>query len=351
MIDIIVAGGGPVGLAAAIGARQAGLSVVVLEPRRGPIDKACGEGIMPGGLLELERLGVSVASVGQPLTGIRFLDGARRAEALFLRPGAGVRRTALHRVLHERAEALDVQCLRRRAGRIDQDERGVGVAGLRGRYLLAADGLHSPLRRRLGLEADARPREPRFGVRRHFAMPPWTDRVEIHLAADAEAYVTPVSKESVGVALLYSPGTADRGPGRAPSGRFAALLERFPELRERLGPPVGREHGAGPFERRVRQRVAGRVLLVGDAAGYLDPLTGEGIRLGLASARLAIDAIVADRPARYERAWWREARASWLLTDLLLRVRRSPRLAPALVPTLRRVPKLFSLGLRILAGC
>ncbi|MEU3055586.1 FAD-dependent oxidoreductase, partial [Streptomyces griseus] len=86
MIDILVAGGGPAGLAAAIRAAQAGLEAVVVEPRTAPVDKACGEGIMPGGVAALRDLGVRVT--GHELRGIRYTDGRRSAEAAF-RGGPG----------------------------------------------------------------------------------------------------------------------------------------------------------------------------------------------------------------------------------------------------------------------
>lgn len=79
MIDVLVAGGGPAGLAAAVQARLAGLTAVVVEPRTAPVDKACGEGVMPGGVASLRALGVEPA--GRELRGIRYVDGARRAEA------------------------------------------------------------------------------------------------------------------------------------------------------------------------------------------------------------------------------------------------------------------------------
>ncbi|SCE56426.1 FAD binding domain-containing protein [Streptomyces sp. Termitarium-T10T-6] len=150
MIDVLVAGGGPAGLAAAIRAASAGLEAVVVEPRTAPVDKACGEGIMPGGVAALRDLGVRVS--GHELRGIRYTDGLRSVEAAFRGgPGAGVRRTELHAALHERAAALGVRVVTRRVGEVRQDERTVTAAGIRARWLIAADGLHSPLRRALGL--------------------------------------------------------------------------------------------------------------------------------------------------------------------------------------------------------
>lgn len=145
MIDLLIAGGGPAGLATAIHGALAGLEVVVVEPRATPIDKACGEGLMPGAVRRLLELGVPVA--GQPFHGIRYVDGVsgRHAEGLFRSgPGLGARRTVLQAALAERAAQLGVRVLRQRVDQVRQDVHHVTAAGLTARYLVAADGLHSP---------------------------------------------------------------------------------------------------------------------------------------------------------------------------------------------------------------
>lgn len=326
--DVLVVGGGPVGLACAVHARLAGLDVVVVEPRPGTVDKACGEGLMPGTLAALARLGVDPA--GHPVSGIRYVQGARTVDHRFRTgPGRGVRRTTLHAALRARAADLGVRWVHGRVRDVHEDASGVQAAGLRARWLLGCDGLHSTVRRAVGLEPrpDRRPR--RYGLRRHFRVPPWTDLVEVHWSPRVEAYVTPVAEDLVGVALLGPPGRA-----------FDESLAGLPHLAGRLtgAEPDGPVRGAGPLRQDVRARTTGRVRLVGDASGYVDALTGEGLRVGLAQAEAVVRLL--DDPAGYERAWHRATRDYRVLTSALVRWASSPARA-AVVPVATTAPALF----------
>lgn len=337
MIDVLVAGGGPAGLATALYAARAGLDVIVVEPRRTPVDKACGEGLMPGAVLALDDLVGRLD--GAPLRGIRYLSPGHQAEAGFPSGhGLGLRRTALHAALHDRAVAAGIPVVEGRVGDLTQDDTSVRAAGHRARWLVAADGLRSPVRAALGLSRpDASP--PRYGLRRHFAVRPWTDLVEVHWGADAEAYVTPVGPDLVGVAVL----SAARRPFEAQLAGFPALADRLPAS------AVTSTRGAGPLRQRVSRRVAGRVLLVGDAAGYVDALTGEGVAVSLASARALVECLAAGRPGDYERQWRRVSRRYRLLTGSLLAAARRPALRRALVPAAERLPAVFAAAVHQLA--
>jgi len=336
--DVLVAGGGPAGLATAIRAAQAGFATTVVDRRAGVVDKACGEGLMPSAMRSLRALGVEVP--GRAFHGIRYVDGDRSAEGRFRAgPGLGVRRVDLHQALRQRADQVGVRRVTGTVDRIRQGNGWVEAAGERARWLVGADGLHSAVRRDLGLELPSR-HPPRYGLRRHFAIEPWTDLVEVHWSAHAEAYVTPVGEGCVGVALLFT--------GRA---SYDELLRRFPVLAAHLegAAPVTAVRGAGPFEQRVRRRVAGRVLLVGDAAGYVDALTGEGINLGLAASEAAVAALVAGDPLAYEAAWSRLSRRYRTLTSTLLWARRRPWLRPRIVPAAERLPMVYRGVLDLLA--
>jgi len=347
MNDIVIIGGGPAGLCAAIMAAQAGRSVTICEPKTGDIDKACGEGLMPGAIRALEQLGVK-PSMMHPFRGIRYIAQGRAAQGCFQDgTGAGVRRTVLHEALHRRASDLGVQWIQHRAKNITQHGSHASVDGIEARWVLAADGLHSPVRKHLGLNLKHNGRA-RLGIRRHFAMKPWSDFVEVYWTKGAEAYVTPVGPNLVGVAFLFDPDFGSRTGSSDPRSRYTRLLDAFPELKHRLESPCTAVRGAGPFEQRVRSRVHGRVLLIGDAAGYLDPITGEGIRLGIASAHAAIQCIADEAPNRYEQDWARLYRRYWWMTKGLLVLRRTP-LRTLMVPTLNTVPPLMGAILGLLA--
>ena len=337
--DVLIVGSGPVGLVAAIEARMAGLSVITIEPRTGPIDKACGEGVMPGAVAALQRLGVHPA--GRVISGFRYQDARRSVKYRFRgSAGLGVRRTTLHAALSARAAELGVETVAGSVREVEQDEDGVRAAGVHGSWLLGADGLHSAVRRLVGLErAAAVSASRRYGQTRHFQIAPWTDVVEVHWGSSAEVYVTPVADDLVGVAVLGTRGV-----------RYADALAGVPTLAERLDgaeaeAPV---RGSGPLRQRTRARTAGRVLLVGDASGYVDALTGEGLRVGFAQAAAAIEAIRAGDAAHYERQWRIRTRDFRALTGGLLALATSP-LRPGIVPVAAAAPVLFGAAIERLA--
>jgi flavin-dependent dehydrogenase len=330
-VDVAIVGAGPVGLAAAIEARLAGLSVMLVEQREGAIDKACGEGLMPGALPLLARLGVNPE--GHPLGGVTYRSGRRSVTHRFAASGGrGVRRTTLHAALSARANELGVRRVTLRVTELVQTTDAVHLPEIvSARYLLGCDGLHSTIARLAGLSLAAPRRARRFGVRQHYFVQPWSDNIEVYFGPSAELYVTPVSENVVGLAMLARQGTD-----------FDEALAAVPQLAAQLAGAglASTRRGAGPFRQRTRARVRGRVLLVGDAAGYVDAITGEGLRLGFAQAADAVRAIAADRPKDYERAWKRTTRDFRVLTGALVFGATTP-LRGAIVPLAAALPGVF----------
>jgi flavin-dependent dehydrogenase len=353
--DAVIVGGGPAGLACAIEVALRGLSTVVLERAPEVPDKACGEGLMPAGVRALERLQVLERidpASRMPFHGIRYLqeDGAS-VEALFREgPGLGVRRTALVAALADRARALGVDI--RWGSRVLSHERSRDSVRVRttegelvAKVLVAADGLGSEIRRAAGLERRALGAGRRFGMRRHFRVEPWSSFVEVHWGENVEAYVTPVGPDQVGLAFLWD---RERWRERASFDRF---LAEFPVLAARLDGASAESstRGAGPLARAARSRVARRLVLVGDAAGYVDAITGEGLSLAFACAgalgeilpRALPEGATARALAAYERAFLEVYRPYAVFTRGVLLLSSRPWLRRRIVRALATVPGAF----------
>jgi flavin-dependent dehydrogenase len=281
---------------------------------------------------------LGVVLPGRPFRGITYVDArGRSVTADFPHgPGQGVRRTALQAALRSAAHSAGVERVSGSVHAIRQTSTDVrfevGGATHVASYLAAADGLHSSIRQELGLDRPAS-RHRRYGLRRHFTVAPWSEHVEVHWSRYAEMYVTPVAADTVGVAIL----TSHRGR------TYDEWIQRFPLVAQRLhgASPASRVLGAGPLRQRAKRVADRRVLLVGDAAGYVDALTGEGLAVGLAGAQALVDALVAGRPEGYADAWAVLTRTSRVLTETLLRATRVPILRQALVPSARALPWVF----------
>ena len=328
--DVFVIGGGPVGLAAAIAARRRGLRVTLADALEPPIDKACGEGIMPDGLEAAARLGVQLPSANSfKFRGIRFHGAGVSVAADFpANSGCGIRRTALHDALVEQAERCGVDL-----------RWGCSVPGLEGidaQWIVGADGTNSLVRGWAGLDACRRDTR-RYGFRQHFQRSPWTEYVEIYWGDGCQIYVTPVAADEVGVALL----------SRDPKLRVREALVRFPALAAKLrdAPESSGERGAITASRqlqRVTRRVAGaNIVLIGDASGSVDAISGEGLCLGFRQALALADAIESRDLSMYELAHRRLSVRPRLMADLMLTTDRRHWLRKRVLTALASYPDLF----------
>jgi flavin-dependent dehydrogenase len=349
--DLVVVGGGPAGLAVAIVAAEQGLSVIVIEHRDFPPDKACGEGVLPPGVQALQRLGIADRfdrSTSYPFAGIRFIneDGSAAA-SLMPSNGLGIRRTVLIDALGRRAGELGA-VFRHRCS-VDRFEPTSSEAvvytsqgKISGRLVVAADGLRSRLRRAAGLEAPPSSRR-RFALRQHYKIRPWTDFVEVYAHDKGEAVVTPVCDESINVCYVWE------GVVKHPS--VPVLASRFPALLARVGnaPPVSSVRGAGPMAHAATRRNSNRLLLVGDAAGFVDSISADGLSIAFNSALLLAKHLpeILDSGATqesmqpYEREARRIYRRYWFVTNGLLTIARHPRVRRGIIKALMRHPEAF----------
>lgn len=309
--DVVVVGGGPVGLAAAIALRQRGFDVLVTDRVRPPIDKPCGEGLMPDGVAILDRLGVEIEfERGLPFRGIRFTETGCSAEGSFANGnGLGIRRTVLHQHLINRATESGITMRWGEPARA-MDRCAVEIDGRKVscRWVVGADGRESAVRQWAGLYSSAKTSH-RIGLRQHFRVVPWTDFVEVHWHDRGQAVVTPVAPGEICISLLMN----------GADGRFPDLISLFPELHQRLNgaQATSAARGAISGSANVRQVVSDRVALVGDAAGAVDALTGEGLSLGFRHAIALADALTQNNLAQYERAHRRINRPPELMAGLM----------------------------------
>jgi len=340
--DILVIGGGPAGLAAALAARQHGFAVALVDRSVPPIDKACGEGVMPDGVAAAQRLGIDLRADGQSFRGIRFCHGERSVESEFpWGAGLGIRRTTLHQLMVK--QALDAGVQAHWGVRVDFAPDQVVVDGevVDARWIVGADGGHSSVRAWAGLDASTH-LSHRFGFRRHYRMPPWSEFMELHWGDGCQVYITPVGAEEVCVVLI----------SRDQRLRLDAALNRFPRVAARLGSAGAAtlERGGITATRRLKTVCRGRVALVGDASGSVDAITGEGLCLLFQQAVALADAFAADDLSLYAAAHPRIGRRPRLMADLMLTLDAHASLRGMVMGTMAAHPALFSGMLKLHVG-
>lgn len=339
--DVAVIGAGPAGAAAALFAARRGHRVIIVDKQAFPRDKPCGEGLMPSGRPALRELGLEAAVLSggaPPLQGIQF---GRVEEVPLAVPfpahaseqaGLGIRRITFDAQL---AEALghhsDIRFIPPSEARdIRRDGDGMSTVvtttgELRARFVAVADGLRSGLRHRLGWTVGPRPPH-RYGIVGHWVMhelvDPW---VRITFDRGLEVYEGPVAGNQRMVALLsYQDRMAEFG-GQLES-RYRAIAQAIrPGLRQ--ADLVGSVSAVGPFWYGATTVADRGIFLIGDAAGFTDPITAEGIATGLRQARAFAGALASPDPERaYRRAHRQITKDPHRVAALFLRLSRTPAL-------------------------
>ncbi|MGH9120290.1 MAG: NAD(P)/FAD-dependent oxidoreductase [Acidimicrobiales bacterium] len=348
--DVAVVGGGPAGAAAAATLARAGRRVVLVDKARFPRDKFCGDGLTAGALRQLEALGLRPAVVPswQPIAEVVVRSPSGRTVRFDLPDDGGIFAAAARRFDLD-AAVLDVA---RDAGAIVHDGRACvavrqhddhvmltidDLGELRSRYVIAADGMWSPVRKQLGAATPGY-RGEWHAFRQYFVDvgSAAADRFFVWFEPDllpgyAWSFPLPGGRANIGFGIRRDGGRVERVQDMA---RLWPALLRRPHIDEVLGPDARPEapHRAWPIPARIDQvaLTAGRALFVGDAAAATDPMTGEGIAQALQTGTLAARAIIAGGPNRptvaaatYRRDVGRELFADHRMARRLSRVLRS----------------------------
>jgi 2-polyprenyl-6-methoxyphenol hydroxylase-like FAD-dependent oxidoreductase len=368
MTDVLIVGGGIAGSALALMLGRRGFDVALFERDRFPREKPCGEGLMPAGVDVLKRLGLDAAVGGAPFYGVRYHSGEHIAEGRFplcagaIAEGRGQRRRHLDQLLFQ--AAAETPCVRALSGApvespVVENGRVTGALAAgsveRATLVIAADGAHSQMRQRLGLHQPCR--RKRCGLRAHFQLASILeahDRIDVFTGRGYELYVTPLPNRELLIAALAEADALELPIERTfhrwirSHGALARRLEGARQISDLMC--------SSPLSGRARAGFRPGLILLGDAAACIDPITGGGMTHALLTAELLAEHIAVhwksggpwmESFARRRRALLWDYR---VFTGMVLGLAGYPRLAEKFLMLLRYCPRAFSHLLGVAAG-
>ena len=352
MLDALIAGGGPAGATAALLLARAGKNVRIFERTVFPRTKACGEYLSAGAVRLLHELGVGevLARVARPVHGVRLHGHGVQARIDFPKPGWSVPRSVLDETLLR--AALDAGASLAHA-RVEECEDGAecgsvgfvslprGVMGqAEAEIVIAADGMHSIAARKCGLAGESASGS-RFALGGHYRGFAGLDGyIDMFVQGRSYVAVNPLTDHSANVMLIVD--RTELEEHRTDVEAFA--YDRAQQLAGRLlaGTQVeGKRLAIGPLSYRARRLAGKHVLLVGDAARFIDPFTGQGVYLAMRCARIAADCIVSGDLRSYESRAWREISARERAARRVSQIIASPALSRVAGSVMRRNPWLL----------
>ncbi len=372
MLDVAIAGGGPAGSSAALMLARAGLETLVIERSQFPRTKACGEYLNAGAVAQLRDLGLEdvLAPMAARLDGIRLSGNGVRTELRFSRPGWALPRAQLDDIMLKAALSGGARLLQAHVENVTVEESCVVLAvresggemrNVRARMVIGADGAHSIVAKKCGLTLDSRGVQ-RFALGGHYSG--FTDLepyVEMFVEGSSYFAVNPFDAARANVMVIVREqdlaarkNDVDRFV-RERAERLSGRAVRFSKMHL-----DGKRIAVGPLEHSTRGLTAGRVVLAGDAAGFIDPFTGQGVylalRAGVAAAQTIAGALDVPSTAkelleRYESALTREMRQRERLAKIVRSFVRSPLLSKRAARNLQREPARVQVFIDAIAGC